>query len=182
MLEPGGVCISAISCSSTYDLLQADTPQLTSQKGLATGTINLNLTCSTTDTGANRCFSTGASIGTTRPMFNTTQALAPSGAPACRDFANRYQSWEVTAWAREYLAMTPAQVGSEEGPKNDTGPAFSLRNLGAGGTWKCATSGRKEGVFEGSCEGGWMPQAKAAFTFDPRVNILTVTERMECAL
>lgn len=148
------------------------------QKGLATGTMDLNVTCSTTDTGSNRCFSTGASIGNTRPLFNTTQAVTPKGAPACCDYANRYQSWEVTDWTREYQAQSPSDTGA---PKGDTGPLFSLRNLGAGGEWECKTTGSDAGVFAGSCEGGWMPGAKAMFAFDANLNILSITESMGCA-
>ena len=141
----------------------------------------------TTLAGSDFCIPNPTTTGA-RPDLRVDTAIV--GAPAavnatsgsCADSSSTEHSWKVEKWLRKYeLAPGSSSTGSPVPLKSDTGPSFSLRSLANGLVYDCASAGQKEGVFEGSCKPSTASEASASFTFDPRLNILKVSEQWTCS-
>ncbi|KAK3368477.1 hypothetical protein B0H63DRAFT_534716 [Podospora didyma] len=152
--------------------------------GLATGSLNLDLNCTTAD-GYNFCIPKGASAGNTRPALSirTTLGLAPAADPAtvtCADASKRYQSWRLENWLRQY-ELVPGS--SDIKASSDTGPSFTLTSLANAAVVSCATSGRgQNSTFVGSCKptGSGSSTTATSFSFDPKLFMLTISQHWDC--
>ncbi|KAI2607819.1 hypothetical protein GGR54DRAFT_652070 [Hypoxylon sp. NC1633] len=140
---------------------------------LATGSVNLDLNCTTTAEGSDSCMLTsdGLSIVTTG---GPTHLVADS----CTDNSESYQSWQVEDWQRQY-EMVP---GSST-PDSDTGPSFTLRNMANTDVFSCSPSRSQNGTFEGVCESATAGSltSTAIFHFDSRISVLIITQSWNCS-
>ncbi|KAI1408008.1 hypothetical protein F5Y13DRAFT_205208 [Hypoxylon sp. FL1857] len=143
--------------------------------GLATGSIHLDMDCSTSTEGSTSCMLKGNGLDAT-----TTGSPARLGADSCTDNSQRYQSWQLENWKRQY-EMVPGSSSSV--PQSDTGPSFVLRNMANTDLFNCTTAGIQNNAFDGACklatEGN--TTTTAAFHFDPQLDILTVTQHWNCS-
>ena len=124
-------------------------------------------------------------------MLNVTTSQTAArlgGSAACADNAKQYQSWLVERWARQYdlAAGSWAGPGSTAAPAGDSGPSFTLRSQANRDAFDCKPSARENGTWVGSCApapaaaGDMTPATSAGFRFDPRLDLLTVTQRWSC--
>jgi hypothetical protein len=146
-----------------------------STDALATGSQFLDLNCTTDAT--THCVAKNDGPRTSAISVNTTQAAAPLNATAlCADNRARYQSWSLERWQRSYTLYpgTTKEV-------NDTGPSFTLRNMANSDVFRCATTGKKGDVFEGTCSGD-AKGTTAKFTFEPKGYFLTLTQSWSCGV
>ncbi|KAK0621702.1 hypothetical protein B0T17DRAFT_300502 [Bombardia bombarda] len=160
--------------------------------GLATGTINLDLNCSTTTDSLSYCVPKSNTAAGTRPsVLVSTKLLGQisplnSNAEACAENAKRYQSWRLENWHRQFV-MPPSSLTPgvpDKTPSSDTGPSFKLTNLASNGVFNCSTAPAKEKdhVFEGVCESmSESTTTTAKFSFDPQLALLTVEQHWNCS-
>jgi len=159
--------------------------------------VALNLTCTAPKEGVqSHCTLAG---NTNRPSqsvltVSTAQIAAPasngSAAATCADGVKAYQSWQVERWSRQYdlQAGSWAGPGSTAPPAGDSGPSFTLRSLAGGrDVFDCKPSGRTNGTWVGACapatagNGTAAATTSASFKFDPRLDILTLSQRWNCS-
>ncbi|KAK0672424.1 hypothetical protein QBC41DRAFT_381237 [Cercophora samala] len=150
-------------------------------EGLATGTLPLSdLDCDYTEDGSAYCTPKATSSGA-RPDLRISTILEPAAPDAntasCSDISEQYQSWTLEKWHRQFV-LTPGTFEPKAG--TDTGPSFTLKSLGVhGATFTCATTSASVGPFQGECKSD-VAKAAATFTFDPKLNILTVKQKWDC--
>jgi hypothetical protein len=144
-----------------------------STKSMAMGTTKLDLNCTTTE-GVRTCNLAN------RTGVNLTATEVSEGADpevACEDNVDRYQSWEITKWHRQY-ELAP---GSDGEPSNDTGPSFTIGNMANNGSFECTTSTVQEDAFEGSCTSSTgASDTTAKFRFVSDIGMLTLTQSWTC--
>ncbi|KAI0838583.1 hypothetical protein F5Y06DRAFT_49931 [Hypoxylon sp. FL0890] len=144
-------------------------------EALATGSIHLDMDCTTNTDGSTSCMLKGNGLDAT-----TTGSLARLGADSCADNSQRYQSWQLEKWQRQY-EMIPGSSSSM--PESDTGPSFVLRNMANTDLFNCSTLGTQNSTSDGFCklatEGNKM--TTASFHFDPQLDILTVNQHWNCS-
>ncbi|VBB76485.1 Putative protein of unknown function [Podospora comata] len=149
--------------------------------GLATGTLPLSeLDCDYTEEGSAYCIPKATSSGA-RPDLRISTVLAPTAPDAntasCSEISEQYQSWTLENWHRQFV-LTPGSFEPKAG--TDTGPSFTLKSLGVNGvTFTCAPTSAPVGPFQGECKSD-VTKAAATFTFDPKLNILTVKQKWDC--
>ncbi|KAI1386027.1 uncharacterized protein F4822DRAFT_360675 [Hypoxylon trugodes] len=141
---------------------------------LATGSVQLDLDC--TDS---------AEDGSSCTLKGNGQDITTKGSPArlaadsCTDNSQRYQSWQLENWQRQYEAIP----GSTAGPQSDTGPSFVLRNMANTDVFNCSPSGNQNSTFEGTClataEGS--STTSATFSFDPKIDVLIINQHWNCS-
>ena len=157
---------------------------------MAIGSIKLNVNCTTAGAGTqSHCVLANNDNRPSQSVLNVTTTQAPgrlADTAACADNAKQYQSWQVERWTRSYelAAGAWAGPGSIAPPAGDSGPTFTLRSMGNHDVFDCKPSGKENGTFVGSCISGGNATTTAAtsasFKFDPRLDILTVTQRWSC--
>ena len=121
-----------------------------------------------------------------RPLDVTTRQAPDrlvNGSP-CTTNSERFQSWELTNWSRQY-GMIPGSPtpDSEAAPAKDTSPSFTLSNIANSDLLRCAPSGRTNGTVNGMCTSAAPVNSTAAttFTFDPRLGMIKVTQQWNCS-
>ncbi|KAH8900758.1 hypothetical protein GQ53DRAFT_815617 [Thozetella sp. PMI_491] len=141
---------------------------------LATGSVDVNLNCTTTSDGGSVCDlspRTGINLTTTELPVG----LGPGA--SCAENAKRYQSWEVSKWSRQYV-LEPGSTGL---PRNDTGPSFTLSNMANSDVLDCKTSGIQSSTFEGSCTSLTANSTTSgSFRFNRDTDMLTVAQQWKC--
>ncbi|KAK3356571.1 hypothetical protein B0T25DRAFT_589151 [Lasiosphaeria hispida] len=148
--------------------------------GLATGFIALDFNCTAVaEDGTSYCTPKNTATGA-RPVLSISTKIAPApldAASACTDTSKRYQSWQLEKWLRQY-EMPPGAANL----RSDTGPSFTLRDMANNGVFSCVTSGVKNSIFEGACKSTSLAisTTTAKFLFDPKLNLLTITQHWEC--
>ncbi|KAI1077114.1 hypothetical protein F5B20DRAFT_553234 [Whalleya microplaca] len=144
---------------------------------LATGSIQLDMDCTTDDEGSSSCTLVSASDGSSLSVSTTGGPARVDAGSTCTDNSERYQSWQLEQWSRQYELLP----GSSS-PSSDTGPSFTLRNMANTDVFDCSTSGSQDSTFDGTCtpvaEGN--STTTATFTFDPQLDILIVTQSWDC--
>ena len=141
---------------------------------MATGSITLNMDCSPVD-GLTHCTPTNG----TRFSISTKASPARLDTTAeCAENTKRYQSWQIEKWSRQY--ERPA--GSSGDPVADSGPSFTLRNMANSDVFSCTPSPNASGGFDGVCKtnGTENASSSAKFVFDPKLDMLTVTQSWKC--
>ncbi|KAI1370846.1 hypothetical protein F4677DRAFT_464926 [Hypoxylon crocopeplum] len=139
---------------------------------LATGSVPLDMNCTTTDEESS-CMLIGTAVEGT-----TTGAPAHVEADTCADNSQSYQSWQLENWQRQY-EMAPGSTS----PGSDTGPSFTLRNMANTDVFDCSPSGIQNAVFDGTCK----PTAEgnstttATFSFNPQSYMLVITQHWDCS-
>ncbi|KAI0599617.1 hypothetical protein F4775DRAFT_119142 [Biscogniauxia sp. FL1348] len=154
---------------------------------LATGSIHLDMNCAVAD-GPTSC-TLQSDDAATSPSFNTTSSPPPLEAgSACTDNSDRYQSWQLENWQRQY-ELVPGSSASSPSGTSDTGPSFTLRNMANSDVFKCSASEDGSGnTFDGTCTSGAEGDATnttttttATFLFDSQLDILKVTQTWNCS-
>ncbi|KAI1097559.1 hypothetical protein F4804DRAFT_167063 [Jackrogersella minutella] len=142
---------------------------------LATGSVQLDMDCTTNADGSNSCMLNGEGLAVT-----TTGAPAHSEADSCADNSQSYQSWQLENWQRQY-EMVPGAPSAT--PESDTGPSFTLRNMANTDVFNCSTSGNQNSTFDGTCRSAaeHNPTTTASFRFDTQRDILTITQHWNCS-
>ncbi|KAL2152859.1 hypothetical protein VTH82DRAFT_4014 [Thermothelomyces myriococcoides] len=152
--------------------------------GLATGTLELDLNCTTTEEGSDYCVPNTTPSGDRPSLSIQTKLLAPpeSGTPACADLAGEYWAWTVTDWQREFVMEPGATPTDPNSVHNDSGPSFNLHSRATGQTFSCHPSAPHDGIFAGICSGpdNSTTATTADFNFDSHLNILEVSESWSC--
>ncbi|KAI1772821.1 hypothetical protein F4818DRAFT_125659 [Hypoxylon cercidicola] len=145
---------------------------------LALGSTVLDLACAASADGAESCMLDPALPA---PKASITTRGGPahvSSGAACADDAAPYQSWQLERWTRRY-ALAPGSTT----PSADSGPAFTLRNMANRDVFACAPG--PDSAFRGDCawagEGDSTSATTAAFTFDPEMDLLTITQTWICS-
>lgn len=146
---------------------------------LAIGTVNLDMNCTTDADSTNHC------ALKTPATFNTnTKASHLDPSTACAYSSTRYESWQLENWQRSY-EMNPGSVapGSTTPPPQDSGPSFTLKNMAGGDVFRCSTLTKGNSSFQGSCNVTATGDlaTSADFSFDPELDILTVTQHWACS-
>ncbi|KAK3320302.1 hypothetical protein B0T19DRAFT_285510 [Cercophora scortea] len=154
--------------------------------GLATGSVTLDITCSTADDNSFCTPKITSSTGARPDIRISTTQLKPSTTSKCADTAKQYQSWRVDKWTRQ-IEMTPGSTSANPLPlKSDSGPSFVLRNLAGGGTFSCASdsSGQMGSTFLGVCKptaaAGNATTTTARFSFDTKLDLVTLEQDWDC--
>ncbi|KAK0702191.1 hypothetical protein B0H67DRAFT_455401, partial [Lasiosphaeris hirsuta] len=149
--------------------------------GLATGLITLDFNCSAVaEDGTSYCVPKSTATGA-RPVLSISTKIAPAPLDAtstCVDNSKSYQSWQLEKWLRQY-EMPPGAATL----KSDTGPSFKLKSMANNDVFSCVTSGtQNNSIFEGVCKlnSGQVSTTTAKFRFDPKLNLLTITQHWEC--
>lgn len=148
-------------------------------EGLATGSINLDFNCTSTD-GSSFCVPKTTSTGA-RPTLNITTKIASAAlntTTVCAERSKKYQSWKVEKWNRQ-IEMVPGSSPTNPQVISDTGPSFSLRSLVTGSVAACTNSGNKNGTFSGTCQ-SQPADTTTNFSFDTKLNMLEVSQSWKC--
>ncbi|KAL2168423.1 hypothetical protein VTG60DRAFT_7284 [Thermothelomyces hinnuleus] len=156
--------------------------------GLATGSIELDLNCTTTDEGSSYCVPNTTPSGGRPALSIETRLLAPpaSAPPACADLPEQYWAWTVEDWLRQFKMDPGATPTDPNAIHADTGPSFTLRSRATGYAFRCSPSAPHDGIFVGPCSSAdngtttTTTTTTASFVFDSRLNILQVSERWAC--
>ncbi|KAL2143414.1 hypothetical protein VTI28DRAFT_10468 [Corynascus sepedonium] len=154
-------------------------------EGLALGSIELNLNCTTTDEGSSYCVPESTSSGT-RPELNIATTPIPSNpgnaTSPCADTSGKYWSWSVEDWFRQYKMEPGATPTDPNAIHADTGPSFTLRSWTTGNTFDCSPSAPHDGIFVGPCSSSRneTTTTTASFVFNSRLNTLLISERWTC--
>ncbi|KAK3303752.1 uncharacterized protein B0T15DRAFT_577029 [Chaetomium strumarium] len=149
-------------------------------EGLATGSINLDLNCTTAE-DSSFCVLKGTAGGA-RPALSITTKLASTASnttATCAETAKKYQSWKLEHWLRK-IEMEPGSSPTSPKVVSDTGPSFSLRNLADGGQLSCTPSGQSNGTIAGACQASSGTGTSANFTFDTKLNMLEISQQWKC--
>ncbi len=149
-------------------------------QGLATGSINLDFNCTTADDNS-YCVPKSTAAGA-RPTLNINTKLVSAAINAtttCLDSSKQYQSWKVEQWLRR-IEMEPGSSPSDPKLASDTGPSFTLRSVASGSLFSCTNSGKQNGTFDGACQSSATAPA-TKFSFDPKLNILKISEHWQCS-
>ncbi|KAG8156359.1 hypothetical protein KVR01_013811 [Diaporthe batatas] len=147
--------------------------------GLATGIMPLDMSCATTEEGTRTC-----TLAPKASMEFTTKGGPTPQEPdtRCPGSADAYQSWQLEAWKRQY--ELPPGSSLSDPPKDDTGPAFALRNTRNQVTdsFNCTNTGKVEDdKFTGTCAAaGEASTSTVDFVFDRKLNMLTVNQSWQC--
>jgi hypothetical protein len=110
-------------------------------------------------------------------------ATAAVNTTSCADSSKQYQSWKVEQWLRR-IEMQPGSSPTDPKLTSDTGPSFTLRSMASGNLFSCANSGKQNGTFEGDCQSqsaSAMATPETKFTFDPKLNILEISQHWKCS-
>ncbi|KAK3291176.1 uncharacterized protein B0H64DRAFT_427232 [Chaetomium fimeti] len=148
-------------------------------QGLATGSITLDVNCTTTDESS-YCVPKSTESGT-RPNLNIATVLVPGSEttePTCAETSKEYQSWKVEQWQRSFT-MEPGASPTDPNLSSDTGPSFTLKSSANGNTFNCSPSEAEDGSFVGSCTSD-ATTTTADFHFDPLLNMLEISEHWAC--
>ncbi|KAI1762691.1 hypothetical protein GGR53DRAFT_532229 [Hypoxylon sp. FL1150] len=141
---------------------------------LAIGSAPLDLACAATTDGPESCTLNAAA----KPSITTQGRPAhASTGTGCADDAGLYQSWQLESWVRKYKMAAGTQTPSE-----DSGPAFTLRNMANSDVFACAPGA--DSAYRGDCawagEGESAPATTATFEFDSERDLLTITQTWIC--
>lgn len=148
--------------------------------GLATGSIVLDVNCTTAD-DSTWCIPETTEPGT-RPTLNIATKLVPAPVNAtsvCTDNEEQYQSWKIENWLRT-IEMEPGSSPTDAELLSDSGPSFSLTNMANGDVFSCTPGEKQNGTFVGACEPAEAAGTTADFLFDPKLNMLEISQRWEC--
>ncbi|KAI1486188.1 hypothetical protein F5X96DRAFT_261195 [Biscogniauxia mediterranea] len=156
---------------------------------LAMGSIHLDMNCTPVADGPTSCtLQTGGTAAS--PSLNTTASQPPlEGGSGCTDNSDRYQSWQLENWLRQYESIPGSSAGSGTSGTSDTGPTFTLRSMANSDVFKCSPSGVGSGdTFDGTCTSAAEGDATdtttttaATFLFDSQLDILKVTQSWNCS-
>ncbi|KAI1505990.1 hypothetical protein F5X99DRAFT_427863 [Biscogniauxia marginata] len=154
---------------------------------LATGFIHFDMNCTEETDDSTSCM---------LPTYNDTSSLVitTKAAPArldagsdCADNSERYQSWQLENWIRQY-ELDPGYLSSSPATASpsDTGPSFTLRNMANTDIFDCSTSANQSNsTFDGTCkseiEGDSASTTMATFRFDTELDILMITQTWNCS-
>ncbi|OTB03258.1 hypothetical protein M426DRAFT_12842 [Hypoxylon sp. CI-4A] len=156
--------------SHTYDCSDQE-----GSSALAIGSAPLELDCSAaTDGSSSSCALTAAALSIT-----TKGAPARLAADSCADNLDRYQSWQLEGWHRQYERAP----GSTDPPTSDSGPSFTLRNMANTDVFDCVSQGsrNRNTTFDGTCSSAEEnPTTAAEFRFDSTLDVLSVTQNWSC--
>ncbi|AEO63837.1 8a6155d9-adbd-4eaf-95f6-142ba3150200 [Thermothielavioides terrestris] len=150
-------------------------------EGLATGSITLDVNCTTAD-GSSYCVPSTTSTGA-RPNIDITTKLTQTPlneTSTCSGAPKQYQSWKLENWLRQ-IRMEPGSSPTDPKLVFDSGPSFELVSIPDGGLLNCTTSGNHTGTFVGTCQAAGSTSTSADFTFDPKLNMLEITQHSECS-
>jgi len=159
---------------------------------LATGSIQLDMNCTTGSDGTSHCVRTGDPVQSNYNLpLSTTQlpdrTEGPATSSSCAANKKSYQSWQLEQWHRQY-EMAPASLksGTPTAPSADTGPSFKISNLASADVFNCTPSGKKDdkGIFQGSCAKMGATSngtaSAAIYQFDPKMDMLTIMQQWDC--
>ncbi|KAI5918440.1 hypothetical protein F4810DRAFT_715433 [Camillea tinctor] len=168
----------------THEMYISHTFECSDKEGstaLATGSIELDINCTTVTDGPISC---ALQTGSATPSLSlNTQASPPplEAGSSCTENSDRYQSWQLENWLRQY-EMIP---GSVTRPSSDTGPSFLLRSMANSDVFECSASGDgSDNTFDGTCVAAGdatNTTTSATFRFDSLLNMLEVTQSWNCS-
>jgi hypothetical protein len=148
-------------------------------EGLATGSISLDFNCTTAEDGS-FCIPKSTSTGTRPTLTIASSLLLLNGTSTCADASKQYQSWKVEKWLRQ-IEREPGSSPTDPKIVSDSGPSFTLKSLAIGSELSCATFGQQNGTFVGDCKSADAPASTTGdFTFDPKLNILEISQTWKC--
>ncbi|GAB1312826.1 Ig-like domain-containing protein [Madurella fahalii] len=153
-------------------------------QGLATGSISLEVNCTTVEEdGSSFCIPLSTSTGT-RPALSVNTELEPASLNAtstCAENVERYQSWKVEQWLRR-IEMEPGSSPTNPKLVSDSGPSFTLRSMTNNNVFSCAPVEQQNNTFIGECQSANNETASISteFTFDAELNILHVAQHWDC--
>jgi hypothetical protein len=97
----------------------------------------------------------------------------------CTENAAQYQSWKIENWLRS-IEIEAGSSPTDAELLSDSGPSFSLTNTANGDAFSCTPGEKQNGTFVGVCESVEGAGSTAGFLFDPKFNMLEVSQHWKC--